>query len=177
MSEVNGNTVRKTKHGAWPWLWLSVAVIALDQVSKYLVSSQLAVYDSIRLLPVFNLTLLHNTGAAWSFLAGASGWQRWSFILLALAVSVAIILWLRYLPRQQHRWRAPALALVLGGALGNVIDRVWHGYVIDFIQLHYQGWYYPAFNLADSAITLGAVMLILEGLFTGRGRRLSDWLK
>jgi len=166
MSEVNGNTARKTKHGAWPWLWLSVVVIVLDQASKYLVSSHLAIDDSIRLLPVFNLTLYHNTGAAWSFLAGASGWQRWFFILLALAVSVAIILWLRYLPRIQHRWRAPALALVLGGALGNVIDRVWHGYVIDFIQLHYQGWYYPAFNLADSAITIGAVMLILEGLLS-----------
>ena len=170
MSEADGNTARKTTHGAWPWLWLSVVVIVLDQASKYLVSSHLAVYDSIRLLPVFNLTLYHNTGAAWSFLAGASGWQRWFFILLALAVSVAIIVWLRYLPRQQHRWRAPALALVLGGALGNVIDRLWHGYVIDFIQLHYQGWYYPAFNLADSAITIGAAMLIQIGRASCRER-------
>jgi len=151
-------------YGAWKWLWLSAAVIALDRISKYLISSHMRVYDSIVLLPVFNLTLLHNTGAAWSFLAGASGWQRWMFIALALAVSVGLILWLRYLPRMQQRWRAAALALVLGGALGNVIDRIWHGYVIDFIQVHYHGWYFPAFNVADSAITIGAAMLILEGL-------------
>ena len=163
--------LRESRYGAWLWLWLSAAVIVLDRVTKYLISSRLTVYDSISLLPVFNLTLLHNTGAAWSFLAGASGWQRWFFILLALAVSVAIIIWLRYLPRLQHRWRAPALALVLGGALGNVIDRVWHGYVIDFIQLHYHGWYFPAFNVADSAITIGAIMLILEGLFPRHDHR------
>jgi len=152
-------------YGAWAWLWLSAVVIVLDRLSKYLISSHLHVYDSITLLPVFNLTLLHNTGAAWSFLADASGWQRWVFIALALAVSVGLIVWLRYLPRTQHRWRASALSLVLGGALGNVIDRLWHGYVIDFIQVHYHGWYFPAFNVADSAITIGAVMLILEGVF------------
>ncbi len=164
MSEAD-DKLRTTQHGAWPWLWLSAAVIVLDQLSKYIVAGHLALYDSIRVLPVFNLVLLHNTGAAWSFLAGASGWQRWFFILLALAVSVVIIIWLRHLPRAGHRWRAAALALVLGGALGNVIDRVRLGYVIDFIQVHYQNWYYPAFNVADSAITVGAVMLILEGLF------------
>jgi len=152
-------------YGAWRWLWLSAAVIVLDRISKYLISSHMGVYDSIALLPIFNLTVYHNTGAAWSFLAGASGWQRWVFIALALAVSVGLITWLCYLPRMQHRWRAAALALVLGGALGNVIDRIWHGYVIDFIQLHYHDWYFPAFNVADSAITIGATILILEGLF------------
>ncbi|MDE2090987.1 MAG: signal peptidase II [Gammaproteobacteria bacterium] len=160
----SANKLAAAGYGAWIWLWLSAAVIVLDRVSKYLVSSHLQLYDSIILLPVFNLTVLHNTGAAWSFLAGASGWQRWLFIALALAVSVGLILYLRFLPRRQHRWRAAALALVLGGALGNVIDRIWHGYVIDFIQLHYHGWYFPAFNVADSAITIGAIMLILEGL-------------
>ncbi|MGA9853178.1 MAG: signal peptidase II [Gammaproteobacteria bacterium] len=157
--------MHKVNYGAWIWLWLSAAVILLDQASKYLISSHLAVYGSIRVLSVFNLMLLHNAGAAWSFLSGASGWQRWFFILLALTVSLAIVIWLRYMPRRQFRWRAAALALVLGGALGNVIDRLWHGYVIDFIQFHYHGWYYPAFNVADSAITIGAIMLILEGLF------------
>lgn len=147
------------------WLWLSAAVIVLDQLSKWLVARHLAVYDSVRVLPVFNLVLVHNPGAAWSFLAGASGWQRWFFTILALAVSVAIIVWLRFLPRRQFRWRAAALALVVAGALGNVIDRLWHGYVVDFLQFHYQGWYYPAFNVADSAITVGAAMLIFEGLF------------
>ncbi|HKT32556.1 MAG TPA: signal peptidase II [Gammaproteobacteria bacterium] len=156
------------KYGAWIWLWLSAAVILLDQLSKWLVASHLAVYDSIRVLPVFNLVLIHNPGAAWSFLAGASGWQRWLFTILALAVSAAIVVWLRFLPRREYRWRAIALSLVLAGALGNVIDRLWHGYVIDFLQFHYQGWYYPAFNLADSAITVGAAMLILEGLFSRR---------
>ena len=165
MSEADGNNLRTTQHGAWPWLWLSAAVIVLDQLSKYIVAGHLALYDSIRVLPVFNLVLLHNTGAAWNFLAGASGWQRWFFVLLALTVSIAIIIWLRRLPRAGFRWRAAALALVLGGALGNVIDRVRLGYVIDFIQVHYQNWYYPAFNVADSAITVGAAMLILEGLF------------
>lgn len=157
-----------SKYGAWIWLWLSAAVIVLDQLSKWLVVSHLAVYDSIRVLPVFNLVLIHNPGAAWSFLAGASGWQRWFFTILALVVSAAIVVWMRFLPRREYRWRAIALALVLAGALGNVIDRLWHGYVIDFLQFHYQGWYYPAFNLADSAITVGAAMLILEGLFSRR---------
>lgn len=157
-----------SKYGAWIWLWLSAAVIVLDQLSKWLVVSHLAVYDSIRVLPVFNLVLIHNPGAAWSFLAGASGWQRWFFTILALVVSAAIVVWMRFLPRREYRWRAIALALVLAGALGNVIDRLWHGYVIDFLQFHYHGWYYPAFNLADSAITVGAAMLILEGLFSRR---------
>lgn len=157
-----------SKYGAWIWLWLSAAVILLDQLSKWLVAGHLAVYDSIRVLPVFNLVLIHNPGAAWSFLASASGWQRWFFTILALVVSAAIVVWLRFLPRRHGRWRSCALALVLAGALGNVIDRLWHGYVIDFLQFHYQGWYYPAFNLADSAITVGAAMLILEGLFSRR---------
>lgn len=162
------NAEQPSKYGAWIWLWLSAAVILLDQLSKWLVAGHLAVYDSIRVLPVFNLVLIHNPGAAWSFLASASGWQRWFFTILALVVSAAIVVWLRFLPRRDFRWRSCALALVLAGALGNVIDRLWHGYVIDFLQFHYQGWYYPAFNLADSAITVGAAMLILEGLFSRR---------
>lgn len=162
------NAEPPSKFGAWIWLWLSAAVIVLDQLSKWLVVSHLAVYDSIRVLPVFNLVLIHNPGAAWSFLAGASGWQRWFFTILALAVSTAIVVWMRFLPRRDSRWRSCALALVLAGALGNVIDRLRYGYVIDFLQFHYQGWYYPAFNLADSAITVGAAMLILEGFFSRR---------
>jgi len=143
-------------------------VLVLDRLSKYLVATHLGLNEALVLLPVFNLTLLHNTGAAWSFLASASGWQRWFFMLLALLVSAGIIVWLRFLPRGQHHWRAAALALVLGVRWATSWTASWYGYVIDFIQLHYHGWYYPAFNVADSAITIGAVMLILEGLFPRR---------
>ncbi|MGH8279016.1 MAG: signal peptidase II [Gammaproteobacteria bacterium] len=153
---------------AAPWLWLSVLVIVLDQLSKYLVASHLELYRPVRVLPVFNLVLIYNSGAAWNFLSGASGWQRWFFVGLALAVSVAIVVWIVRLPRHVQRWRAAALALVLGGALGNVIDRLWHGYVTDFLQFHWRALYYPTFNLADSAITIGAAMLIIEGLFFAR---------
>lgn len=164
MNQMKGK-MHKPQYGAWPWLWLSAMVIILDQLSKYIISSHWALNQPF--LPFIKLVLAYNPGAAFSFLAGASGWQRWFFVLLALAVSIAVIIWLRYLPGRQFRWRAAALALVLGGALGNVIDRLRHGYVIDFIQVqvHYQDWYFPAFNLADSAIVVSAFMLILEGLF------------
>ena len=116
---------------------------------------------TIEVLPVLDFTLLHNTGAAFSILAGASGWQRWFFIVLAGVVSVALIVWLWRLPRG-HRMIAVALALVTGGAVGNLIDRVRHGYVVDFIHVHWGAAYFPAFNIADSAITIGAALLILD---------------
>lgn len=154
--------------GKSAWLILSVAVITLDQWSKWLVAAKMHLYDSLYLLPVFNIALLHNTGAAFSFLAGASGWQRWMFVVLACGISLLIAGWLLRQPREGLRWQAAALALVAGGALGNAIDRVMYGYVIDFLQVHYAGWYFPAFNAADSAITVGAAMLIVEGLFLHR---------
>ena len=143
------------------WLWLSLAVIGLDQATKFLASRFLELYERVEVLPVLDFTLLHNTGAAFSLLAGASGWQRWFFIGLAFAVSVVLVVWI---------WRAPrgdkllplALSLILGGALGNVIDRIVHGYVVDFIHLHWGAAYFPAFNIADSAITIGAALLILD---------------
>lgn len=153
------------KQSAVVWLWLAAAVIVADQLSKYLIVRHLAPFRPVHVLPVFNLALIYNSGAAWNFLSSASGWQRWFFVGLALAVSIAIVVWLTRMPRHAQRWRAAALALVLGGALGNVIDRLWHGYVTDFLQFHWQAWYYPTFNLADSAITIGAIMLIVEGLF------------
>jgi signal peptidase II len=146
------------------WLWLSLFVILLDQATKYLADSLLAWGQPVPVLPFFNLTLLYNTGAAFSFLSNAGGWQRWFFILLALGVSAVLVHWLRRLPREQLRM-ALALSLILGGAIGNVIDRIWFGHVIDFIQLYYRDWYWPAFNVADSAITMGAVLLIWDGLF------------
>ncbi|MFZ5594354.1 MAG: signal peptidase II [Pseudomonadota bacterium] len=143
------------------WLWLSLVVIVLDQATKFLASGMLILHEPVAVLPFFNLTLMHNTGAAFSFLHDASGWQRWFFAALALIVSVMLVLWLRRL-QPHERWLATALTLVLGGALGNLIDRLMYGYVVDFIQLYYQDWYYPAFNVADSAITVGAVMLVID---------------
>lgn len=145
------------------WLWVSLVVIVLDQMSKFIASGMLILHDPVAVLPFFNLTLMHNTGAAFSFLAGASGWQRWFFTVLAMIVSVVLVVWLRRL-QPQDKWMAAALALVLGGAVGNLIDRVMYGYVVDFIQLYYKDWYYPAFNIADSAITVGAVMLVIDTL-------------
>jgi signal peptidase II len=143
------------------WLWLSVAVIALDQATKFLVTRFLELYERVEVLPVLDFTLLHNTGAAFSILAGASGWQRWFFIVLAVLVSGALVVWLCRLPRGQ-RMIAIALSLVLGGALGNVIDRIAHGHVVDFIHVHWGAAYFPAFNIADSAISIGAALLILD---------------
>lgn len=143
------------------WLWLSLVVIVLDQATKFFASGMLILHEPVAVLPFFNLTLMHNTGAAFSFLHDASGWQRWFFAALALIVSVMLVLWLRRL-QPHERWLAMALTLVLGGALGNLVDRLMYGYVVDFIQLYYQDWYYPAFNVADSAITVGAVMLVID---------------
>ena len=158
-------------YGGLAWLGLSAAIIVLDQVTKWYAEQHLALAVPVRVLPVFDLNLLHNTGAAFSFLAGETGWQRWFFTALALGVSALITAWLYRLPREEQRWTGAALSLVLGGALGNVIDRVRLGYVIDFVHLHYNDWYWPAFNVADSAISVGAVMLGLEILF---GRRPSN---
>ena len=150
--------------GASNWLWLSVAVIALDQVTKYLVREHFAEFEELVLLPVLEFMRLHNEGAAFSFLSGASGWQRWVFVALGIGVSFGILVWLRRVPSRGKHLLAAGLALVLGGALGNVIDRVLFGHVIDFIRVHYADWYFPAFNVADSAITIGAGLLILDNL-------------
>ncbi len=142
------------------WLRLSALVIVLDQFSKHLINSSMQLRESIEILPFFNLTLLHNTGAAFSFLANAGGWQRWFFTLIALAVSAVIVVWLKRLPAAD-KWQAAALSLILGGALGNVIDRVRFGYVVDFLDVYYQPWHWPTFNIADSAITVGVAILVI----------------
>lgn len=154
--------------GASSWLWLSLCVILLDQVTKAMVTSALNLYERIELLPVLDLTRLHNTGAAFSMLADGTGWQRWFFIALGLIISVVLMVWLRRLRPVEHTLLAMGLALVLGGALGNVIDRVWLGHVIDFIHVHWGAAYFPAFNVADSAITIGAACLLLDAFFEGR---------
>lgn len=154
------------------WIWLAVVVVILDQLTKYIASNSLVMFQPVAVMPMFNWTLMHNTGAAFSFLADAGGWQRWFFAVIAVVVSVVIVLWIKRL-EQHEKWQAIALALILGGALGNVIDRIWLGYVVDFIQVYYQQWYWPAFNIADSAIFIGVVMIIIDTIRESRAEKKS----
>lgn len=151
------------RFGKLGWVWLSVVVFVVDQVTKFWFDNNLSMYERIVVIPdYFSWTLAYNTGAAFSFLAGASGWQRWLFTLIAVVVSVVLVVWLKRL-KSDETWLAVGLALVLGGALGNLVDRVVFGHVVDFILVHWQNrWYFPAFNLADSAITVGALLLALD---------------
>lgn len=146
------------------WLWLSALVLVADQVTKQLMVNYFAQYESTPLLPWLNLTLVHNTGAAFSMLRGATPWL---FVGLSLAVTVGIMIWMRRHPHDS-RLLAAALSLVAGGALGNAIDRATRGFVIDFIDFHIGAWHYPAFNLADSAICIGAVLIAVDMLWPGR---------
>ena len=144
-------------------------VIVLDQICKFLASHYLQLHVPVNLLPGLSLTLMHNTGAAFSFLSNAGGWQRWFFVLLTAIVSIVIVIWLIKLSREQ-RWVACALALILGGALGNLYDRILLGHVIDFIDVYYRDYHWPAFNIADSAITCGAVMLIIDAVWFDKNK-------
>lgn len=146
------------------WLVVAAVVIVIDQLSKYLIVRSMDLFESIPVIPYLNLTLLHNTGAAFSFLADAGGWQRWLFVLLGVGVSAFILVWLRRMPAGQGPMLPLSLSLILGGALGNVIDRAIHGYVIDFVDVYYGAWHWPAFNVADSAIVVGAVLFVLDSL-------------
>lgn len=147
------------------WLWLSVAVVVLDQIVKQIISTNLKPYRPLELTGWLNVTLMHNTGAAFSIFQGAS---PWIFAVLAAVVAAGILVWLWRHPFGE-RLNAAALALIAGGALGNAIDRVIHGYVIDYIDFHIGAWHYPAFNIADSAIVIGAVGFALTSLFSPRG--------
>lgn len=145
----------------WRWWWLILLLLVADQLTKQIVIANMALYDSIELLPFFNLTYVRNYGAAFSFLSDAGGWQRWFFTIIAVVVSVVIMVWLARLDAGQKKLGL-ALSLVLAGAVGNLIDRSVYGYVIDFFHLYYQNWHYPAFNIADSAICIGAALLIWD---------------
>ncbi|MDH3712637.1 MAG: signal peptidase II [Gammaproteobacteria bacterium] len=157
-----------TLRHALPWWLLAGAIAVLDQLTKLLADAQLELHHALPVTPFFNLTLMYNEGAAFSLLADEQGWQRWFFIVLSSAVSIALAIWLNRLKRNE-RWLAAGLSLVLGGAIGNLIDRVVHGHVIDFIQVYYQQWYWPTFNIADSAISVGAAILITSSLFARQG--------
>lgn len=143
------------------WLWLAAVVIILDQVTKQVASNLLQMHQPVAVMPMFNWTLMHNTGAAFSFLSDAGGWQRWFFTVIAIAVSAVLIAWTSKL-KQDEKGQAVAFMLVMGGAIGNVIDRLVYGYVIDFIEVYYQQWHWPAFNIADSAISIGVAILLIE---------------
>ena len=146
------------------WLWLAVLTIILDFATKQMAEHFLQYAQPVYVLPVFDLTLLYNKGAAFSFLANESGWQRWFFTLIAISVSGVLCVWLMKL-KEHEKWLAAALSLVIGGALGNLYDRLAYGHVGDFIHVHWGPSYFPAFNIADSAISVGAAMLLIDSLF------------
>jgi signal peptidase II len=153
----------------WRWLWLTALFVVVDQLTKlWIVGS---VTHDIYVLPVLNIIHTVNEGAAWSMFANWGGSQRWLLSALAIGVSIAILIWLRRMPLAGHRLLAGGLVLILSGAIGNVIDRLRLGHVIDFIQVHWAGWFFPSFNVADSAITAGAVLLIVDELLRVRHTR------
>lgn len=143
----------------WLWYGVAVAVLVLDQLTKAWASASLDYAQPVAVMPFFNLTLLHNTGAAFSFLSDAGGWQQWFFSAVAVTVSLIIVVWLWRLPAAE-RWQSASLALILGGAVGNLWDRLVHGYVVDFLDFYVGGYHWPAFNVADSAIVVGAGIMI-----------------
>ncbi len=151
----------------WRWYVLAVFVVLLDQFTKYIISGRFYYGEVLPVVDFLNLTLVYNTGAAFSFLSDASGWQRWFFSGLAAAVSVLLVIWLARI-RGRQKLLSLALALILGGAVGNLWDRITLGYVIDFIDVYYRSYHWPAFNVADSAITVGAVLLIIENFISGK---------
>jgi len=155
--------------GVWPWIGLALVILIIDQYTKTLIVGYYQYGGYTTITSFFNIVRAHNTGAAFSFLAGASGWQRWFFTAIGVAATVFIVWMLRSHPGQ--KLFSFALACILGGAVGNVVDRLIHGYVVDFLQFHWAGWYFPAFNVADSAITIGAVCLILDELLRVRKAR------
>ncbi len=157
------------------WLWLSALAVVLDLLTKNAAEMYLILHQPVAVMPGFNLTLMYNKGAAFSFLSNAGGWQRWFFVILSTAISIGLFIWLKKLGQdkeQKNNWILhAAISLVLGGAIGNLIDRVLYGQVTDFIQVYYANSYFPAFNIADSAITLGAVLLILDMFFESKRHR------
>lgn len=157
----------------WAWLLVTALVIVLDWQTKQWASQALELYRPQEVFSWFNITLAHNYGAAFSFLADAGGWQRWFFIVLATGVSIVLLVWLLRLPRKE--WMTGlGLGLILGGAVGNVVDRIRLGYVVDFIDVHFGGWHYPAFNIADSAITCGVILLLLDTLLVSLRQRKTE---
>ena len=162
-------TFMKSKSAMLPWLGLALLILIADQFTKVLILGYYKLGDATNVTSFFNVVRVHNSGAAFSFLAGAGGWQRWLFTVIGVAAALFIVWLLRSHPGQ--RLFSFALACIFGGALGNVIDRSLHGYVVDFLDFHYAAWHFPAFNVADAAITVGAVCLVLDELLRVRRAR------
>ncbi len=157
---------------AFAWLGVAVVIVVLDLWTKGIASESLTLYRPAELTSWLNMTLAHNYGAAFSFLSDAGGWQRWLFTGLASVVTVVLIVWLFRLTARE-KLTAAALGLIIGGAVGNLVDRINHGYVVDFIDVYYRDWHWPAFNVADSAITCGVILLLIEGLFLSPSKKQS----
>ena len=160
---------QKSSRAVWPWLTLALMLLIADQFTKVLILGYYQLGDATYVTSFFNIVRVHNSGAAFSFLASASGWQRWFFTAVGVGAALFIVHMLRSHPGQ--KLFSFAMACILGGAIGNVVDRLLHGYVIDFVDMHYAGWHFPAFNIADSAISVGAVCLILDELLRVRRSR------
>ena len=145
----------------WSWYTLAIVIIVLDQLSKYWVQLSFFEGERVNLLPILDFTLVYNKGAAWSFLSDAGGWQRWLFTAISSVVSIVLVIWIHRLVAIQ-KILLIALTFILAGAVGNLIDRIMLGKVVDFVLFYYDGHYFPAFNVADSAITLGAIMMLID---------------
>jgi len=158
---------------AFGWLLMSAVITALDWWTKGLATESLTLYRPVEINSWLNMTLAHNYGAAFSFLSDAGGWQRWLFTVLASVVTMVLIVWLLRLPKEE-RVTGAALGLIIGGAVGNLIDRINLGYVVDFIDVYYKTSHWPAFNLADSAITGGVILLLIDGLFLSRSSKQAE---
>ena len=169
-NQINTSVVSQ-KSGLW-WLWISVGIFFLDQWTKNIASQSLEIYQAVVVNDYLNWTLMHNEGMAFSFLADQSGWQRWGISIVASVIIVWLLVWLKK-SHFQAKFLNIGLCFVVGGAIGNVYDRLMLGYVIDFIEAHYQEYFWPAFNVADTAISLGAFLLILDLIFTKNESKLS----
>ena len=171
MAGSSGAAVPARESSGWIWLPLTAALIVADQLSKAWIVQHFELYERKRILSVLDITLMYNTGAAFSFLSDATGWQRWLFVGLAFAVVTGIVAWMGRLRARTQGLLACALALILAGAIGNVIDRLRIGHVVDFIHAHWNEAYFPAFNIADSAITVGAILLLFDAWRDSRGAK------
>ena len=175
-SDVDSNASAPGTARARSLLWLPVALVLIffDQLTKAMIVEQLVEYERINVLPIFDIVRFHNTGAAFSLFADASGWQNWFFTGVAVVVSAGIIWYQWVLPRVGARTLALGLALVLGGAIGNLVDRLNYGYVVDFLLVYYNEWSWPAFNVADSAICIGVALIIIDSLFFEHKRKAAE---